>query len=60
MRSSRKQIEGASEERNLTPNRGDTDEPDQIRQLAKQLRESGFDWYFERKRRLLTQIARPL
>lgn len=32
-------------------------EPDQIRQLAQQLRESGFDQFSERERRLLTQIA---
>jgi uncharacterized membrane protein len=34
-----------------------TAEPDQIRQLAQQLRESGFDQFSERERRLLTQIA---
>jgi uncharacterized membrane protein len=32
-------------------------EPDQIRQLAQQLRESGFDQFSERERCLLTQIA---
>jgi uncharacterized membrane protein len=57
MRLSRKRIEGAGEERDLTPNRGDTAEPDQIRQLAQQLRESGFNRFSERERRLLTQIA---
>jgi len=57
MRLSQKRIEGAGEDRDLTPNRGDTAEPDQIRQLAQQLRESAFDRFSERERRLLTQIA---
>jgi len=57
MRLSRKRIEGVGEERDLAPNRGDTADPDQIRQLAQQLRESGFDRFSERERRLLTQIA---
>ena len=57
MRLSGKRIKRADEEQDLTPNRGNTAEPDQIRQLAQQLRESGFDRFSERERGLLTQIA---
>lgn len=57
MRVSGKRIEGADEKQGLTPNRGNTAEPDQIRQLAQQLKESGFDRFSERERRLLTEIA---
>ncbi|MGO4389472.1 hypothetical protein AB4Y85_18245 [Microvirga sp. 2YAF29] len=57
MRLSGKRIEGADEKQDLTSKRGNTAEPDQIRQLAQQLRESGFHRLSERERRLLTQAV---
>ncbi len=57
MRLSGNRIEEADEEQDLTSKRGNTAEPDQIRQLAQQLRESGFHRFSERERRLLTQAV---
>jgi len=50
-------LSGKGSRRESSPDLRIAAEPDQIRQLAQQLRESGFDQFSERERRLLTQIA---
>jgi uncharacterized membrane protein len=57
MRLSGKRVRETQAEREPSSDGHIAAEPDQIRQLAQQLQESGFDQFSERERRLLTQIA---